>query len=116
MIRETKTMKTERTFHRRAKRLREKPKGKGNVTGFKLQRGVWFFPDEEEARQLIEIAKECGLKEKKNILLFLDMKPWIASKELKEAEIQAERETKEFTEEFLSAGLEHQEEKEIGET
>jgi hypothetical protein len=101
-------MKRERTFQRRAKRLIEREKGKGKVQGFKLQKGVWFFPSETEARELIEEAKDCGLKEGKSILLFLDMKPLIASKELMEAEIQAERETKKFIKEFMTAGLEHQ--------
>ena len=108
MIKRTETMKTERTFQRRAKKLVEKPKGKGKVQGFKLQRGVWFFPFEEEARQLIEIAKECGLKEEKNIMLFMDMKPVMAPKELKEMNVQAEKEIENWIREFRNSGKEHQ--------
>lgn len=101
-------MKRQRTFERRAKRLVEKEKGKLGAKGFKLQRGVWFFPFIDEARQLIEIAKDCGLKEEKNIMLFTDMKPVIAPKELKKMDVQAEKEIEKIAQYVAGYGKGHQ--------
>jgi hypothetical protein len=88
-------MKRERTFQRRAKRLTQKEVGKYKVQGEKLVKGVWYFPFSKEADELIEEAKDCGLKIGKNVLLFRVDKVLFAQEELIEKQMKAEKEVNE---------------------
>lgn len=106
-------MERAKSFERRIIKLLRDENGK------RIHDGTFWFPYEESALKLVELAEDFGMSTTKEVLfrkkhrvpqimLFTEMKGTLVPKEIKEAEIQAERETKELTKEFMTAGLEHQ--------
>ena len=113
VIHRTKPFKRAKSFERRISKLLR------NENGKRLHDGTFWFPYETSALKLVKLAEDFGMstakqikfRKKQNvpqIMLFTEMKGILVPKEVKEKEIQDEKETKEFTKEFLSAGTEHQ--------
>ena len=101
-------MKRARTFQRRAKKLVEKEKGRSGLEGEKLMKGIWYFPFWKEVNELFEEAKDCGLKEGKDIMLFEINEIAYAPKWLIEKEKQHKKEVKKDVKKFLNYGMAHQ--------
>ena len=101
-------MKRARTFQRRAKRLSERGRERVRQKGEKITKGVWYFPFQKEADELIEEAKSCGLEEKKDLMLFEINEIMYAPKWLMEKERLHRKEVEETVQKFLNYGKEHQ--------
>ena len=120
LIHRPKKMSKAKTYERRISKLLKYENGK------RIHDGTFWFPYEESALKLVELAEDFGMSTTKEILfrkkhripqimIFKDMKGKSVSPELKAAEARAEkklkkveREAKKFVKEFMTAGTEHQ--------
>jgi len=69
--------------------------------------GTWrvlYFPFEEGAREIEQLALECDM----DIDIYEVQKMLKAPKKIKQKEIQAQKEIEESSKEFMTAGTEHQ--------